>query len=1072
MLRTTGAWVAFLICGVCASLAVSTTSRDFSVPAGTAEQTLRLFARQAGEPFLFPVSLVRGVRTKPVNGSMSPDSALAGMLAESGLEAVRDPQTGLLGVRRSVRRVPVAAAEEVSSRVAAAKDRTAIVEPPIELETYRVEQRRDAGLVTQSILRTDARAPLYHDVMTRRQVEQLGVTSVAELMTLVAGYSGEGIENVQSSADSAVVDGNVALPSGAFLKLRGFDSMRATVLLNGRRLPGSLDARGVDLSRVPLAAVERVEVLPLSGSAVYGDNVIGGAVNIILRHDYTERSVTVQAGTSTRGGGREFSVTLADGFAAADGRTKVALILEYAERSALRQRDGGFLERALAQRPLAETLALSHERPAGQLASRMLRNLVSAVLPGSPAILEVSEPLNGGPAVWKGTAYLVPIGQNGAHVTPDTLSPLDAGVAARSRDARSVLRRPAQTAGFTAEVEHTFGGGACELYAEIGYSRVREAFTAPYAVPPIALSPVDDFNPFRGTDEPRYAMLYLDPVDLPDSAYEQRREGGRVVLGLRGDLSHDWRWTVDGSVDRLDSRLRLESPSVMFNQVMQGGRSQFTAAEVRAIYDPLADHRAYPISAAAIERNFRYGVESRGWTELKGVSARVFGPALALPAGRVRVSLRGELENESQVSDTVTRFSDALVKLTPQYTTFLLRTAPRHARAERTPVAGIGEATVPLVSDRWRPIPLESADLEIASRASFGSQGTRYAASTAGLKLGLLPGLSVRGSVSQGCLPPPLSALNDPVRDMPSAVAVQDPRHGRAYRSGFLIREGGNPALRAETSVSESVGVQFEPRRWPGFMFSADAWRIHVRDGIRVLRAQEAVDHEAEVPGVVERYEEIPPPAVPPHLPGDIRLIDGRPLNFAETWSEGVDLSAMFPLGATRAGQFALAMRATYVRRYDERLFAGEPPADLRGVVSGDNRGFGAASPLLPKRGSVTLLWSRDRWRASVTGRYLSPYTAKTLYTVPRGESTTFAEVFDVSGVGSSAVWDVQLIRQAPERRDGNAWDRAFGAMTWTFGVRNLFDRMPPYRADGVAFYSRFDDPRMRFVYVRIQRTF
>jgi outer membrane receptor protein involved in Fe transport len=96
-------------------------------------------------------------------------------------------------------------------------------------------------------------------------------------------------------------------------------------------------------------------------------------------------------------------------------------------------------------------------------------------------------------------------------------------------------------------------------------------------------------------------------------------------------------------------------------------------------------------------------------------------------------------------------------------------------------------------------------------------------------------------------------------------------------------------------------------------------------------------------------------------------------------------------------------------------------------------------------------------------------------YTPPyRTESTTAnpalpgATGIDGDFIGSSTLWDLQVGYAVSGRREAGL-RRWLAGTSWTLGVRNLFDTEPPYRSDGTGFYSRFDDPRMRFVYVRAQ---
>ncbi len=75
--------------------------RKFDLPAGVAEDTLRLFAQQAGGQFVFSSEKVAGVKTRSVRGQFTKQEALDRMLAGTGLRAVRDEATGAFTVDRS-----------------------------------------------------------------------------------------------------------------------------------------------------------------------------------------------------------------------------------------------------------------------------------------------------------------------------------------------------------------------------------------------------------------------------------------------------------------------------------------------------------------------------------------------------------------------------------------------------------------------------------------------------------------------------------------------------------------------------------------------------------------------------------------------------------------------------------------------------------------------------------------------------------------------------------------------------------------------------------------------------------
>ena len=75
----------------------------------------------------------------------------------------------------------------------------------------------------------------------------------------------------------------------AAASLRGLGSARTLVLLNGKRLATTaFSGTAVDLNAIPLAAIERVEILTDGASAIYGTDAIAGVINFILRQDFIQ----------------------------------------------------------------------------------------------------------------------------------------------------------------------------------------------------------------------------------------------------------------------------------------------------------------------------------------------------------------------------------------------------------------------------------------------------------------------------------------------------------------------------------------------------------------------------------------------------------------------------------------------------------------------------------------------------------------------------------------------------------------------------------------------------------------
>jgi iron complex outermembrane recepter protein len=85
--------------------------------------------------------------------------------------------------------------------------------------------------------------------------------------------------------------------------LRGFGSDSTLVLINGQRVPVTGLQNSVDISAIPLPAIDRVEVVTDGASALYGSDAVGGVVNFILKKDYSGAESRAEFGIPTDGGG-------------------------------------------------------------------------------------------------------------------------------------------------------------------------------------------------------------------------------------------------------------------------------------------------------------------------------------------------------------------------------------------------------------------------------------------------------------------------------------------------------------------------------------------------------------------------------------------------------------------------------------------------------------------------------------------------------------------------------------------------------------------------------------------------
>ena len=159
-----------------------------------------------------------------------------------------------------------------------------------------------------SIKRIDAETSVPVTVITRESIDKSGASNVQELVDRLSSNNGAGLSLGQSIGDSSATG-----QSGA--SLRGLGRERTLILLNGRRLsPYPFAGAGVDMNAIPLAAIERIEVLRDGASATYGSDAIGGVINFITRKDFRGGDLTVGLEVPSEKGGKVSSIQGGAGF--------------------------------------------------------------------------------------------------------------------------------------------------------------------------------------------------------------------------------------------------------------------------------------------------------------------------------------------------------------------------------------------------------------------------------------------------------------------------------------------------------------------------------------------------------------------------------------------------------------------------------------------------------------------------------------------------------------------------------------------------------------------------------------
>lgn len=245
--------------------------RKFDIPAEGAVKAIPDFARQAGIQIIAPARKLRNVRTKSLKGTMDLRTALARLLAGTGLSvASEDGKTIILratpGQDRGNRNLTVRASPLAAPSAAPTAPSAAPTVPSLQtIVVTATPMASGVKLLNASFSVTIANLHEIHDALP---------SSSADLLKIVPGLWPE-----SSGGDT-----------GANIELAGFpggsDSPYVTMQINGSPIYASPTLSFMDNSSLIRLddTVQRIEVVQGGPSVVYSSGQIGATVNFILRH--------------------------------------------------------------------------------------------------------------------------------------------------------------------------------------------------------------------------------------------------------------------------------------------------------------------------------------------------------------------------------------------------------------------------------------------------------------------------------------------------------------------------------------------------------------------------------------------------------------------------------------------------------------------------------------------------------------------------------------------------------------------------------------------------------------------
>ena len=175
------------------------------------------------------------------------------------------------------------------------------------------------------------------------------VTTITSDTLTLSGNTGAGdiiqyVPALFSSVSSDLSATRGGALGGTSLNLRDLGAVRTLVLVNGRRhVASSAGTAIVDVETIPVALIDRVDVLTGGASSVYGSDAVSGVVNYILKRNLDGLVLDAQAGISERGDAGDYYLSGAYGHNFSDGRGNISIAAQYNRSNAISYGDRSYL---------------------------------------------------------------------------------------------------------------------------------------------------------------------------------------------------------------------------------------------------------------------------------------------------------------------------------------------------------------------------------------------------------------------------------------------------------------------------------------------------------------------------------------------------------------------------------------------------------------------------------------------------------------------------------------------------------------------------------------------------------
>jgi iron complex outermembrane recepter protein len=791
--------------------------------------------------------------------------------------------------------------------------------------------------VTGSLIkRIEGEAALPVTVISLEELAKAGVTNAEQAVKLIAQQQG-----------GTVTSGSVSSTNGAasYANLRSLGAQRTLVLLNGKRIVSNpFSSVAVDLNTLPLAAVQRIEVLSDGASATYGTDAIAGVINFITHKDFRGVTISGEAQVPQDEGGEQYKTDILAGIGnLAKQGWNVNVAFSYRENKPMFGTD-----REFSRSSFIPQFGLNGLSP-----TTFPANYSQGALVTNPTI----------PTCLPPTSLYTPQG-NGVGL----------GLTRCGADTQAFTWTIPDQKQWNGSIRGTLALGPNHT-ASFDYFKANNKVRTQIAPSPeggLTMGPDSPFYPGNGitpiTDPAlnRTATISIGwrTTVLGARQGEQENNTERAVASIEGS-GFGWDYQASG----LWSKAKVENyflngyptTTAMLNGVRGTNGAPFL--------NPFGAQSAAGL--AFLQANTVLGLVQSGEGELSSISASASRPWFNLAGGATQVALATEFRKEEM-----------------KYITDV----PKVSQAASSGLAGsgalrVGDRDIKALAAEFNLPILKNLELAVSVRydkySDFGSTTNPKAA----IRFTPYKDLLLRTSYNEGFTAPTLTQLYAPTSTTFTGGAYNDPLlcpngvvnpaaggiASRDCRIQFQQQQGGNTQLTPETSKAWTVGFVWQIT--PKISVGLDQWFYRVKNNIGTIGENTIFGDPVTYANLFTRCSRAP--AALQAAIGACRVPGGDPLafiintnqNLGETFTRGVDLQANWQSGATQYGSFNASLRGTYITDYQFQVIKN---GAYFYPVGNYNANFGG--PVVRYQQVTNFGWQKGNWNTNLLNRFQSGY--------------------------------------------------------------------------------------------------